>query len=153
MFDARQQHLINQTWDISILLKRIGVHTDGREHVQFSCPFPTHPGGEDSTPSARYFRRTNDILCFTENRLFKPLDMLYLLGYDETTIWSETLVADPSIVVQLEKETQTYVADTFTLAEIGRMARQGVAWSRIVPYLERVFTLGTGDGAGPDSTN
>lgn len=145
MFDARQQYLINQTWDISILLKRIGVHTDGRERVQFSCPFPTHPG-EDTHPSARYFRRTNDILCFRESRLFKPLDMLYLLGYDDTAIWSETLAADPSIAVQLEKENQTYVADTFILAEVSRMARRGTAWSKIVPYLERVFTLGTGDG-------
>jgi len=152
LFDARQQHFINQTWDISILLKRIGVHTDGREHVQFSCPFPTHPG-EDTRPSARYFRRSNDILCFTEQRLFTPLDMLYLLGYDDTAIWSETLAADPSIAVQLERENQTYVADTFILAEIGRMARRGTAWVKIVPYLERVFTLGTGDGAGPDSTN
>lgn len=144
MFDARQQHLINQTWDIALLLKQIDVFTDGREHVQFSCPFPTHPG-EDIRPSARYFRRSNDILCFTEQRLFKPLDMLYLLGYDDTAIWNETLKADPSIVSQIAKENTQYVADSFTLAEIGRMARQGTPWRKIIPYLERVFVIGAGN--------
>lgn len=147
-FDLREQHLINTSWDVGELLEQLDIFTMGRDIVQFRCPFPSHPGA-DSRPSARYFRRSNDILCMTEHRLFKALDLLMVLEYDRVRIWTETLQLNPQ--PESEEVSKGDIQDesaSFYLEEAHRLHRQGRSLGTVFPYVERYLLntyLASGD--------